>query len=231
MINIKSLINDLPSPAQHLLCIVFLLLSFQAKASDKPEITATYYHINSHGNEIRCYTSGNEHSMEQREILLQKGCTLETLSAQEDINVKVTVESNGVSKTLLMSSKYYLMWLGAGIHAINLGRNVPLIITNLLSAQPVPAIGHAIASYFYYIGFSAYAKDTLSPFLHNNYPSTFGENEIDCPIEAWTAGEHGWLLFSDLIMWWNDQFYLGTFDVNRLMVGVDLLNFLIDRFL
>ncbi|WP_157673353.1 hypothetical protein [Endozoicomonas ascidiicola] len=231
MINIKSFFFDLPSPTTHLLCIVFLLLSIQANAFDKPEITATYYYINSHGNKIRCDTSDNEHSMEQRKILLQKGCTLETLSAQEDINIKVTVGNNGVSKNLLMSSKYYLMWVGAGIHAINLSRNAPLIITNLLSARPVPAIGHAIASYFYYIGFSAYAKDTLYPFLQNNYPSTFGENEIDRPIEAWTAGEHGWVLFSDLIMWWNDQFYLGTFDVNRLMVGVDLLNFLIDRFL
>ncbi len=156
------------------LILLQLLLSAAAFPDDasKPEtpISARYTRLNSDGTETNCIVTGNE-TQEERKNLQKTGCTLETLRKDSDIEVEVTLQTNSGFKSILLTSKYYLMWLNSGLHAVNIIRNLPLAVTSLVSLHPIDSLGYLAYSALYNVGLSRNANQTLYPFLTS--PLTF----------------------------------------------------------
>ncbi|KEI70372.1 hypothetical protein GV64_06190 [Endozoicomonas elysicola] len=223
--------------------ILLLQLFFAATAlsdsSSKPEppISARFTKLNNDGSETHCIVTGNE-TQEERQSMQKRGCTLETLRKDSDIEVEVTLQTNSGFKSILLTSKYYLMWLNSGLHAVNIIRNLPFAVTSLVDLRPIDSLGYLAYSALYNVGLSRNAKQTLYPFLGEHFSSYFypdgqdknGEAEIENSneeIEKVGIGGHILIIGSDLIMWWLDVPIAG-FNINRLMLGLDLLHFALD---
>ncbi|WP_257294176.1 hypothetical protein [Endozoicomonas sp. YOMI1] len=194
-------------------------------------ISARYKKLNSDGTETNCIVTGNE-TQEERESLQKAGCTLETLRNNHDIDVEVTLQTNGGFKSVLMTSKYYLMWLNSGLHAVNISRNLPFAVTSLVTLHPIDSLFYLSYSALYNVGLSRNANQTLYPFLGKNFSSYFypdGQDKDSNSDELKSVGLGGHMLIigADLIMWWLEAPFFG-FDINKLMLGLDLFHFALD---
>ena len=202
-------------------------------ATSNPEtpISARYKRLNSDGTATSCVVTGNE-TQEERESMQKAGCTLETLRKNNDIEVEVTLQTNSGFRSILMTSKYYLMWLNSGLHAVNIFRNLPFAVTSLVTLHPIDSLIYLGYSALYNVGLSRNANQTLYPFLGKNLSSYFypdGQDKDSNSDEPESIGIGGHILIigSDLIMWWLDVPFFG-FDINKLMLGLDLLHFALD---
>ncbi|WBA88197.1 hypothetical protein [Endozoicomonas sp. GU-1] len=218
-----------------ILVICFPLLAastaFPADTSvSAPPISAHYKKQNSDGTEISCIVTGNE-TQEERERLHKAGCTLETLRNNPDIDVEVTLKTNTGPRSILMTSKYYLMWLNSGLHAVNISRTLPFAVLNLVVFHPGEALKYLVFSALYNVGLSRNANQTLYPFLGKHLSSYFypdgRDNRNNDEPESLGLGGHILVISADLIMWWLEAPDFG-FNINSLMLGLDLLHFVLD---
>lgn len=210
-------------------------------------ISASYIKLNSDGTETQCIVTGNE-TKEEREYLQKTGCTLETLRNNSDIEVKVTIRtSDGLFRSFLLSAKYYLMWLNSGIHALNVIHTLPLAVYSLVTLHPADSLIYLIYSVLYNVGFSRNANQTIYPFLEKIltsyfYPEGLNKKGNDgfgtannqfAEIENVGVWSHFLIISSDLIIWgldWPFKGYIkyGDYNINKLMLGLDLLHLVLD---
>ncbi|ELU06785.1 hypothetical protein CAPTEDRAFT_214354 [Capitella teleta] len=218
---------------------LFLAASAFPDSSSKsaPPISARYTKLNNDGSETNCIVTGNE-TQEERQNMQEIGCTLETLRKESDIEVEVTLQTNTGFRSILLTSKYYLMWINSGLHAVNIIRNLPCAVTSLVDLHPIDSLGYLAYSVLYNVGLSRNANQTLYPFLGEHFSSYFYPDGKDKNSEAETdnsdeevekvgIGGHILIIGADLIMWWLDVPIAG-FNINRLMLGLDLLHFALD---
>ncbi len=215
------------------ICIPLLAASTAFPADtlvSDPPISAHYKKQNSDGTEISCIVTGNE-TQEERERLHIAGCTLETLRNNPDIDVEVTLKTNTGPRSILMTSKYYLMWLNSGLHAVNISRTLPFAVLNLVVFHPGEALKYLVFSALYNVGLSRNANQTLYPFLGKHLSSYFypdgRDNRNNDEPESLGLGGHMLVISADLIMWWLEAPNFG-FNINSLMLDLDLLHFVLD---
>ncbi|WP_257265300.1 hypothetical protein [Endozoicomonas sp. ONNA2] len=215
--------------------LFFPLLTASTAFSDgatlpAPPISASFIMANSDGTETRCIVTGSE-TQEELKSLLEAGCTLETLRKNDDIDIEVTLKTNSGFKTVLMTSKYYLMWLNSGLHAVNILRRLPFAFTSLASRELLNSAIYLGFSGLYSFGYTRNANQTLYPFLGKNLSSFFypdGKKDSNSnETESLGFGGHTLIIGSDLITWWLDDALYG-FNINRLMLGMDLLHLALD---
>lgn len=223
--------------------LCMFLLSSVASSDEasklEPPISAHYKKLNSDGTETNCIVTGNETSQERRNMQ-RTGCTLKTLEANNDIEIKVTLRTSSGLRSILMTSRYYLMWLNSGLHAVNIIRNLPFALTSIVTLRPIDSLLYLGYSLFYSVGLSQNANQTLYPFLERNFPYYFysdDQNKLANENKDNNNGDdideddfrvnHFMIIGADLIMWWLDAPIAG-FDINKLMLGLDLLHLALD---
>ena len=194
-------------------------------------ISARFKKLNSDGTLTDCIVTGNE-TRKDWLILQEAGCTLETLRNNHDIDVEVTLKTNSGFRSILMTSKYYLMWLNSGLHAVAFLRNFPLAVTSLVTVHPLDSMIYLAFSGLYNIGLSRNANQTLYPFLGKHlssffYPEGQNKDSNNNEPESLGLGGHALIIGADLFMWWLEAPLFG-FKINRLMLGLDLLHFTLD---
>lgn len=198
----------------------------------RAQISARYLIPYDDGTETDCLVTGNETLKERREIQ-KKGCTLETLQNNDDIEVELTLKTTSGFKTVILSSKYYLMWINSGLHAVNLLRNIPFVFTSLVTLHPIDSLKFLSFSVLYNIGLYHNAKNTLYPYLTDQFSSYFFPSESvshdNIPeTEKLEYGTHALIIGADLIMWWTNFFIFGGFNSHELMLAMDFLHLAIN---
>lgn len=188
-----------------------------------------------------CLLTGRENK-EDRAKLQAKGCTLDTLMENQNINVEITVETPDKSHRFFMNAKYYLMWVNTGLHAVNVFRFFPFpLLTPLLD---IPK--NSIYSGLYATGFHHNARKTFYPYIKDKVYSYFfpnnkkGESDSavdqrekysqppdDQSAENESIYKKHLLVFGvDLFMWWWVESYVGGGrpNISKLIALLDLLS-------
>ncbi len=209
----------------------------------------TRYTIKNHdGTTTECLLDSND-IMATRKDLNAKGCTLETLRKDQSIDVEMTLVTSSGFNSFFINSKYYLMWVNTGVHALNLVRYLPFAFTSLIMLHPIDSMKHLSFAALYNVGLYHNARSTLYPFLKNRvynyfFPEYRGESRnhkdskttTDSPISKKSDPEdnsptskkstyqaHLLVIGIDIFMWWIESITNGRPDINKLMVILDSL--------